>query len=276
MPHLCTVFPCLYPCASTLFNKPNDYVYDSQLLNPKHHRHDRLQRALCSLRGRCVGLGALLGSHWGLRRCVCGRSLRVLLVRLNGGCGGGRGGAVSLLLPLCGLGVLRVGPWADVAEHAAAGALAGAAEGLGQGLGGDVLQQLLLVAAAEDVDLLHGDGVDPALDGAPDGGEAPGGVDDEQLAETLRVVVLRHVGGRLEVPVDRGGLAEADALEVHDGAAGLEEVAGLAGACRQAGVGDALVLDGQVGQHALRGGDLVHGGNVDLAKLLDVDWAAIL
>lgn len=33
MPHLCTVFPCLYPCASTLFNKPNDYVYDSPTPN---------------------------------------------------------------------------------------------------------------------------------------------------------------------------------------------------------------------------------------------------
>lgn len=94
-----------------------------------------------------------------------------------------------------------------------------------------MLQKLLLVAAAEDVDLLHGDGVDPALDGAPDGGEAPGGVDDEQLAEALRVVVLRHVGGRLEVTVHGGGLAETDALKVHDGAACLEEVAGFAGAC---------------------------------------------
>lgn len=266
-----------YPCAPTIFDKPNNYVYDpTRLLNPKHH-HDRLQHALCSLRGRGIGLGALLGSRWGRSLAVRGRSLRLILLRLNRGCGGGGSGAVSLLLPLGGPGVLRVGPWANVAELAAlAGALARAAEGLGQGLGGDVLQQLLLVAAAEDVDLLHGDGVDPTLDGAPDGGEAPGGVDDEQLAETLGVVVLRHVGGRLEVAVNGGGLAEADALEVHDGAACLEQVTGLAGTCGQARVGDALVLDGKVGQHALRSGDLVHGGDVDLAQLLDVDWAAIL
>lgn len=34
MPSVCTLYPCLYLYASTLFDKPNDYVYDSQLLNP--------------------------------------------------------------------------------------------------------------------------------------------------------------------------------------------------------------------------------------------------
>ncbi|ROW07387.1 hypothetical protein VMCG_03873 [Cytospora schulzeri] len=226
------------------------------------------RRRLCGSGGR--GRGTLLGGHGGLG-LTSGGGLGVVLLGLDGG-----GGITGLLLPLGGLGELGVLPGADVAEHAAAGALAAAAKDLGQALGGDVLEQLLLVAAAQDVDLLHGDGVDPALDGGPDGREAPGRVDDEELAEALRVVVLGHVGGLLQVAVDRGRLGQAHALEVHDGAARLEQVASLAGAGGQAGVGDALVLDGQVGQHALRGGDLVDGADVDVAELLDVDWSALL
>jgi hypothetical protein len=53
-------------------------------------------------------------------------------------------------------------------------------------------------------------------------------------------------------------------------------VASLAGAGRETGIGDALVLDSQVGKHALSGGDLVHGVQVDTAKSLDVDGSAIL
>lgn len=102
---------------------------------------------------------------------------------------------VGLLFPLGGLGPLGVVPWAGVRVLTAARALAGAAKGLGEVLGGNLLEEFRLVATTEDVDLLDGDGVEPALDDAPDGGEAPGGVDDVQLAEALRVVVLGDDGG---------------------------------------------------------------------------------
>lgn len=167
-------------------------------------------------------------------------------------------------------------PRASIAVLAAALAGAGAAKLLGDVLGGDVLQQLALVAAAEDVDLLDGDGVQPALDNAPHGREAPGSVDEEQLAQTLGVVVLGDDRGLADVRVHLGNLGQGDALEVHDGAARLEEVAGLAGAGGQTGVSHALVFDGKVGKHAVGGRDLVHGVQVNAAEGLDVNGAAIL
>lgn len=167
-------------------------------------------------------------------------------------------------------------PWASIAVLAATLAGAGAAKLLGDVLGGDVLQQLALVAAAEDVDLLDGDGVQPALDNAPHGREAPGSVDEEQLAQTLGVVVLGDDRGLADVRVHLGNLGQGDALEVHDGAARLEEVAGLAGAGGQTGVSHTLVFDGKIGEHAVGGRDLVHGIQVNAAEGLDVNGAAIL
>lgn len=197
---------------------------------------------------------------------------------------GGRGGSgndgsirvLSLLLPLGGTSPLLLAPGAHIAHVAAAGALAGAAELLGEVLGRDLGEQLLGVAAAEDVDLGDGDGVEPGLDDVPDGAEAPGRVDEVELAETLGVVVLRERRGLLDVAEDRGRLGQTDALEIHDGAAGFEAGAGLARARGQARIGEALVLDGKVGKHALGCCDLVHGVQVDLAELLDVDGATIL
>lgn len=53
-------------------------------------------------------------------------------------------------------------------------------------------------------------------------------------------------------------------------------MAGLARAGGKTRVSDLLVLDNEVLQHALLGSDLVHGVEVDLAKLLDVEGATIL
>jgi len=126
------------------------------------------------------------------------------------------------------------------------------------------------------VDLLHGDRVEPALDDGPNGAETPGGVDEVEAAKALGVVVLRHGAGLLDVAEHLGRLHQANALEVHDSAAGLEEKAGLAAAGGQAGVRQALVLDGKVREHALGGGDLVHGVKIDATELLDIDGATIL
>lgn len=189
----------------------------------------------------------------------------LLVLLLGSGSGpGGRARPLSLL------------PGTHIGQLTAALALASTAELLGEVLGGDLGKELLLVAGAEDVDLVNGDRVEEALDDGEDAAEAPGGVDDVQLAETLGVVVLRDLGGLADVAVDGGDAGDADALQVHDGAAGLEELAGLAGAGGQTGVGHLLVLGDEVLQHALGGGDLVHGIEVDLAQLLDVDGTAIL
>lgn len=126
------------------------------------------------------------------------------------------------------------------------------------------------------MDLLDGDWVKVALDDAEDGAEAPWCVDDVQLAQTLWVVVLRDGGGHLDVAVDGWRLGDADALEVHDCAEGLDQVAGLARAGWETWVAGLFVLDGEVLEHALLAGDLVHGWEIDVAELLDVDWAAIL
>lgn len=183
---------------------------------------------------------------------------------------------IGLLLPLGRLGPLGVSPRASVAVLAATRALASTAKLLGKAFRGNLLQQVALVATAKDVDLLDSNGVQPALDDAPNGGEAPGSVDQVQLTQALRVVVLRNGRSLTDVRVDRGDLGQGDALEIHDGAAGLEQASGLARAGGQARVGKAFVLDGKVRKHALAGGDLVHGVQVNATKGLDVDGTAVL
>jgi hypothetical protein len=191
-------------------------------------------------------------------------------------CGSGRSSGVGLLSPLGLLDPLLITPWASVAQSAAAGAVARSAKLLRQVLSWDLSKELLLVSAAEDVDLGAGDGVEELLDHAEDTREAPGGVDDVHLTETLGVVVLADGRDSLQVAVDGGGLGNADALEVHDCAGGLEQVARLAGTCRQTRVGHLLVLADEVLNHTLLAGDLLEGGEVDLAELLNVEGAAIL
>jgi hypothetical protein len=182
----------------------------------------------------------------------------------------------ALLRPLRRPIELRLAPWPGIAEPASALTIARSAELLRQVLSRDLGQKLALVSATEDMDLLHSDGVEEGLNHAEDGAETPRGVDEVEAAKALGVVVLGHSGGLLDVSVDGGDLGEADALEVHDCAAGFEEVAGLARAGGEAGVGYFFVLDGEVLEHALLGGDFVHGCEVALAELLDVDGAAIL
>lgn len=126
------------------------------------------------------------------------------------------------------------------------------------------------------MDLLNGNGIQPTFDDAEDAAEAPGGVDQIQTAETLRVVVLRDGGGLLDVGVDGGDFGDANSFHVHDRAAGLEEVTGFARAGGQTGIGHLLVFDGEIVKHAFGGGDFVHGSQVDFAHLLNVYGSTIL
>lgn len=183
---------------------------------------------------------------------------------------------VSLGSPRWGTSPLRLLPGTHIRQFTATLTLTGASEFKRQVLRGNLSQQFLLVVGAQNVDLVHGDGVEEALDNAEDAAEAPGGVDEVQLAQTLGVVVLRDLGGLAHVTIHRRDAGHTDTLEVHDGAAGLEQLAGFAGAGRETGVGELFVLGDEVLQHTLTSGDLVHGVEVDLAELFDVDGAAIL
>lgn len=178
--------------------------------------------------------------------------------------------------PLGRSGPFRLLPGAHVAESASARALAGTAELDGKVLGRDLSQELLLVVAAQNVDLLHSDGVQEALDDTEDAAESPGGIDQVQLAQPLRVVVLRDSGRLADIAVDGRHVGDADSLQVHDRAAGLQQLASLARASGQTGVSQLLVFADEVLQHALAGGDLVHRIEVNLAQLLDIDGSSIL
>jgi hypothetical protein len=185
-------------------------------------------------------------------------------------------GIAVLLCPLGLLGPLLIPPRPSVAELAGTLTHALTAKLLGQILGGYLREQLLLVPASEDVDLGARDRVEELLDDAEDAREAPGRVDDVHLAEALGVVVLRDCRDCLEVAVYGGGFRDTDALQIEDAARCLEEVARLAGAGGKTRVRHLLVLADQVLDHAFLRRDLVERGEVDLAELLDVDWAAVL
>ena len=93
------------------------------------------------------------------------------------------------------------------------------------------------------MDFLHGHRIEEALDEIKRAAESPGSVDQVQLAESFGVVVLEDGGGGLDVAVDGADFADADTLEVHDGAAGFEEAAGFTAAGWEPRVGEVFVLD---------------------------------
>lgn len=178
--------------------------------------------------------------------------------------------------PLGRLGPLWILPGALVAQFTAAFALAGTTNVLGKVLSGDLCQQFLLVVGTKYMDLFDSHGVQEALDGVESAAETPRGVDQVELAQTLGVVVLRDARGLTNIPIHRRDTCDTDALQVHDGAAGLEQLACLPRAGGQSGVSKLLVLSDEVLQHALGGGDFVHGVKIDLAQFLDVDRSSIL
>src|SRR2546423_8901541 len=89
-------------------------------------------------------------------------------------------------------------------------------------------------------------------------------------------MVLRD-GRRLsQVSVHGADLRDSDSFQIHDCAAGFEQLASLAGARGETWIGDFLILDNEVLKHTLSGGDLVQGIEIDFAKFFDVDRAAVL
>lgn len=65
-------------------------------------------------------------------------------------------------------------------------------------------------------------------------------------------------------------------MEVKNGARGLDKGADLGRAGRETVTEELLVLVNETLELTLLGGDLVQGGNVELAELLNVDGAALL
>ena len=137
-------------------------------------------------------------------------------------------------------------------------------------------EQLSLITTTKNMNFRNGNRIQPPLDDGKNAAEAPGGVDQIEFPETLGVVVLADGGGLLDVAVDGGDFGDADAFEVHDRAAGFEQFTGFAGAGGEAGVGELFVLVYEVLEHAFRGGDFVHGVEIDAAQLLDVDGSTVL
>ena len=181
-----------------------------------------------------------------------------------------------LALPLRRFRPLRILPRPRIAQLTPTLTIARPAKQFREILLGYLREQLRLISAAENMNFRNGDRIQPPLDDGKNAAEAPGGVDQIEFPETLGVVVLADGGGLLDVAVDGGDFGDADAFEVHDCAAGFEEFAGFAGAGGEAGVGELFVLVYEVLEHAFRGGDFVHGVEVDAAQLLDIDGSTVL
>lgn len=100
------------------------------------------------------------------------------------------------------------------------------------------------------MDLAHSNRIKKPLDDAEHAAETPGRVDDIQFPQALGVVVLGDARRGLDVRVVVRGGRDAQALEVHDRAAGLEEVVVFTAAGGEAGVCYFFVLDDEVREHA--------------------------
>lgn len=143
-------------------------------------------------------------------------------------------------------------PGTSIAKRASLGAVALAAKRLGEVLDRDLLLQLIDVAATQDLDLLNGDRVKPALDDGPDSGEDVGRVDNVELAHRFWVVVLPNVGSLLDVTGNFPELGDTDVLEVHDGARRLNKMTFVGSAHRQPLALELLVLDDELLQLPFR------------------------
>jgi len=137
-------------------------------------------------------------------------------------------------------------------------------------------EQLGLVPRTQDMYLGHRYRIQELLDHRECAGEAPRGIYDVKSAESLGIVVLGDGGRALEVTVDTWDRSQAYSFSVHDCAASLEEVAGFSTAGGETGVGEFLVFDCEVLEHAVIGGYCGELCEVDFAELFDVDWSTVL
>lgn len=203
---------------------------------------------------------------------------------VGGSIGSNKGGIALVLFPLVlllypdlvdDLTTFLSVPRPCVGKRASTLTVALASKAGGQVFGRDLLEELVLVLVTENLDLVDGDGVEPALDDGPDSGEDVGRVDDVELAHRLRVVVLTDVGGLLNVSGDLPELRDTDVLKVHDGAGSLDELLLVSGADGKTFSLELFVLDDELLDLTFWSGDLVKSLEIELAELLNVDRTTV-
>lgn len=121
----------------------------------------------------------------------------------------------------------RLVPPGTCIAHAAparALALASPAKFLGQVLRGDLCEELVLVRAAQDIDLVDGNLVEKVLDHGIHSVERPWRVDDVKLAHDLWIAVLSDLRRRHDVVLHAVEVGQRDVLQVQDRAEGLHGV----------------------------------------------------
>lgn len=164
-----------------------------------------------------------------LRGCGCLRFLRFLCFLLN------RLNLLNrpvllncpILLNRAALLNRLVPPGTCIAHAAPARALALAcpAKLLGQVLRGDLCEELVLVRAAQDIDLVDGNLVEKVLDHGIHSVERPWRVDDVKLAHDFWIAVLSDLRRRHDVVLHAVEVGQRDVLQVQDRAEGLHGVA---------------------------------------------------
>lgn len=82
----------------------------------------------------------------------------------------------------------------------------------------NVLQQLLLIPTAENMDLFLSLFIYPHLDYSPYSRKKKRRIQDKHTSQHLRVIVLRHLSSRFHELVSRIGLTQFDVLKIQDGA----------------------------------------------------------
>ena len=137
-------------------------------------------------------------------------------------------------------------------------------------------EQLGLITTTQDVDLLNSNRVKKAFHHAEDGGEAPRRIYQVELPQPLWIVVLGDCRSLSDIAVYRAYFRNANAFKIHDGATSFEQLSRFTRTSRQARISKLLIFDDKVLQHSFSCGDLVHGGKVNLAQLLNVDWSPLL
>ncbi len=139
------------------------------------------------------------------------------------------------------------------------------------------IQQVLLVAATLDGDLLSGLLIEESLDDTPDAREEHGCVHDKGLPHDLRVVVTAHAGCQLDQAVHLlGEDLHGAAVEVEDVQALLNALAGDGRARGEPQTHQQLVRGDVMLDQTLLCGQLEDLVNLEEAEALDVDGSALL
>lgn len=116
-------------------------------------------------------------------------------------------------------------PRPSIGQRTTASAITSSTKIFRQILYGNLLQKLIPIGPAKDIDLLDRHLIQPRLDDRPNSTERPRGIDDVELAHRFGISVLAYGSGLHDIILDAIKVAEGDASEVEDGAESLDWVA---------------------------------------------------